>query len=144
MPKQMSPYKHEPHQERPSSKASTSSSSIGSHHLGSWITSLFFRVPNFGVSRIDFAVRTMSTTGLPRRQIVTGSPLSAALISSGSLFLASATFTFIVSMIAILDSHVNERSGVERELSSERRPVSPEAIHLRTLVGNRNHHAHRP
>jgi hypothetical protein len=33
--------------------------------------------------------------------MVTVSPFSTALISSGSLFLASATLTFILSMIAI-------------------------------------------
>jgi len=37
--------------------------------------------------------RTKSTTGVPRRQIVIASPFSAALISSGSLFVASATLT---------------------------------------------------
>ena len=49
-----------------------------------------------GFFLVGSSVRTMSTTGTPRRQIVTGSPSSTALISSGSLFLASATLTCMV------------------------------------------------
>jgi len=54
-------------------------------------------------------VRTKSTTGTPRRQMVTGSPSSAAFISWGSLFLAFATLTFIGSYYSHLDSYVNNR-----------------------------------
>jgi len=58
------------------------------------------RLPQAGASQPGrtadgFFVRTISTTGVPRRQIVTGSPFSAALISSGSLFFASATLIFM-------------------------------------------------
>src|ERR1044071_9347348 len=57
-----------------------------------------FSVPNFGLSARLALVGTRSTTGTPRRQMVTFSPSSAALISSGSLFLASATLTFIYTL----------------------------------------------
>jgi len=50
--------------------------------------------------------RTKSTTGVPRRQIVIVSPFSAALISSGSLFFASATLTRMTKIMAIADGHV--------------------------------------
>jgi len=64
------------------------------------------RVPNLGLSWLALVVRTMSTTGVPRRQMVTGSPSSTALISSGSLFLASATLTFMNFIMAIYNGYV--------------------------------------
>src|SRR6266566_1290605 len=66
-------------------------------------------VPNLGLSLLAVVVRTKSTTGTPRRQMVTGSPSSAAFISWGSLFLAFATLTFIGSYYSHLDSYVNNR-----------------------------------
>src|SRR5271155_5251110 len=44
--------------------------------------------------------------------MVTDSPFSTALISSGSLFLASATLTFIASTIAIYYGYVNSKEPV--------------------------------
>jgi hypothetical protein len=76
-------------------KASASSSVMGFHQSGSLILIRPFSVPNFGFFRLEALVRTMSTVGTPRRQIVTVSPFSTASMSSGSLFLASATLTFV-------------------------------------------------
>jgi len=77
--------------QRPLMKVPTSSLVIGFHQSGSRAVTLPFSVPNFGFSGSAFAVRTMSTTGVPCRQIVTDSPPSTALINLGSVFLASAT-----------------------------------------------------
>lgn len=63
-------------------------------------------MPNLGLSVLADLVRTKSTTGTPRRQIVTVSPDSTALMSSGSLFFASATFTFMIHIIAIIYGYV--------------------------------------
>ena len=82
----------------------------------SWITTLFLRVPNFGLSPAALAVRTISTTGLPRRQMVTDSPLSTALINFGSLFFAFATLTFMVFIIAIMNSHVKDGSTIKARI----------------------------
>jgi len=78
--------------------ASTSSCDIGCHQFGSLILILPRSVPNLGFWRLLLSVRTRSTTGTPRRQIVTGSPPSAILINSGSLFFASATLTCMTSL----------------------------------------------
>ena len=61
---------------------------------GSTSTIFPLRVPNLRLPLGADAVRTKSTTGIPRRQMVTASPFSAALISSGSRFFASATLAF--------------------------------------------------
>src|SRR5882724_11070556 len=76
--------------------------------------------------------------------MVTVSPSSTALISSGSLFLASATLTFILSMIAISYSYVNSTLAVRREKSVHvlfknplplvRRPTTAILIRARSVV----------
>lgn len=62
-------------QVRPSRKASASSSVIGFHQSGLLMTTRPWSVPNLGLSVDAALVRTRSTTGVPPRQIVTGSPL---------------------------------------------------------------------
>jgi hypothetical protein len=57
---------------------------MGFHQSGSSSQTLPFMVPSFGFFALR-GDRTNSTTGSPRRQIVTVSPLSARLISAGSL-----------------------------------------------------------
>ena len=94
-------------QMRPSINCSSSASLIGFHQSGSCTLTRPANVPNAGFSEGAAVVGTRSTTGVPRRQMVTRSPLSAALMSSGSLFLASATLTFMPSIIAISNSYVN-------------------------------------
>src|SRR5580658_1650791 len=76
-------------------KPCTSSGVMGFHQSLSRIWTLPLRVPSFLPVRTGFFVRTISTTGTPRRQMVTDSPSSTALISFGSLFFASATLSCI-------------------------------------------------
>src|SRR5882724_2351729 len=81
---------------------------MGFHQFGSSTWILPLSVPSVRFLPVGFFVRTISTTGTPRRQMVTGRPSSTALINSGSLFLASATLTCIFLSIAIQDGYVNE------------------------------------
>ena len=67
--------------QRPSMNVSTSSFVIGFHQSRSRTVTLPFSVPNFGFSESAVVVRTISTTGVPCRQIVTRSPSSTALIN---------------------------------------------------------------
>src|ERR1700676_4627051 len=100
------------------------------------MVTLPFSVPNFGFSGCPFVVRTMSTTGVPCRQIVTGSPSSTALINFGRVFLASATLTFMPSMIAICDGYIKP-AGVFRQTRD--RYLGPPAT---LLIVSRSQRAH--
>src|SRR5262249_40850495 len=53
-----------------------------------------------------------------------GSPSSTALMSLGSLFLASATLTFMVLMIAICDGYVKETQETTRGRNFDSRCIS--------------------
>src|SRR5260221_4753527 len=87
---------------------------MGFHQFGSMILICPRRVPKVRFLRRGFFVRTMSTTGTPLRQIVTDSPSSTALISSGSLFLASATLNSIAITIATSGSYVKKYTKVRQ------------------------------
>ena len=72
--------------------------SLGFHQFGSSTSILPRIVPIIRFLQVGACERTISTTGTPRRQMVTSSPFSTTLINPGSLFLASDKLTCMIAL----------------------------------------------
>jgi hypothetical protein len=86
---------------------------VGFHQSGLWITTRPLRVPNFGPSVLVRWFGTKSTTGTPRRQMVTTSPLSTTRINQLRSFRAAFRSTFMLVNDTIADSFfTSQRYGL--------------------------------